>query len=100
MEVTEDLNTFLKDSKLFYHIHNSIYRDLQISEKNIFILTPERVLRLLAIFPDIDVDFFFYERQHISFCTFKEKAPFAIVFHYLIINLTTLQGGMLAINPS
>lgn len=61
MEVTEDLNTFLKDSKLFYHIHNSIYRDLQISEKNIFILTPERVLRLLAIFPDIDVDFFFYD---------------------------------------
>ena len=61
MEVTEDLNTFLKDSNLSYHIHNSIYRDLQISEKNIFILTPERVLRLLAIFPDIDVDFFFYD---------------------------------------
>lgn len=35
MEVTEDLNLFLKQSKLFYHIHNSIYRDLEISEKNI-----------------------------------------------------------------
>lgn len=61
MEVTEDLNLFLKQSKLFYHIHNSIYRDLEISEKNIFVLTPERVLRLLAIFPDITVDFFFYD---------------------------------------
>ena len=61
MEVTEDLNLFLKQSKLFYHIHNSIYRDLEISEKNIFVLTPERVLRMLAIFPDITVDFFFYD---------------------------------------
>ena len=61
MEVTEDLNLFLRDSKISYHIYNSIYRDLQISEKNIFVLTPERVLRLLAIFPDIDVDFFFYD---------------------------------------
>lgn len=61
MEVTEDLNLFLKQSKLFYHIHNSIYRDLEISEKNIFVLTPERVLRMLAIFPEITVDFFFYD---------------------------------------
>ena len=61
IEVTEDLNLFLKQSKLFYHIHNSIYRDLEISEKNIFVLTPERVLRMLAIFPDITVDFFFYD---------------------------------------
>lgn len=61
MEVTEDLNLFLKQSKLFYYIHNSIYRDLEISEKNIFVLTPERVLRMLAIFPDITVDFFFYD---------------------------------------
>lgn len=61
MEVTEDLNLFLKQSKLFYHIHNSIYRDLEISKKNIFVLTPERVLRMLAIFPDITVDFFFYD---------------------------------------
>lgn len=61
MEVTEDLNLFLRDSKISYHIYNSIYRDLQISEKNIFVLTPESVLRLLAIFPDIDVDFFFYD---------------------------------------
>lgn len=61
MEVTEDLNSFLKQTGLFYHIHNSIYRDLELSDKNIFVLTPERVLRLLAIFPDIAVDFFFYD---------------------------------------
>ena len=61
MEVTEDIESFLNERKLYYHIYNSIYRDLQISEKSIFILTPERVLRLLALFPDINIDFFFYD---------------------------------------
>ena len=61
MEVTEDLTDFCDIYGLEYGIVNSIYRDLEIKEKNIFVLTPERVLRLLALYPDLKLDFFFYD---------------------------------------
>lgn len=38
-----------------------MYRDLEIGDRNVFILTPERVLRLLALQPELIVDFFFYD---------------------------------------
>lgn len=40
---------------------NSVYRNLETGEKNMFILTPERVLRLLALYPDLDIQFFFFD---------------------------------------
>lgn len=61
MEVTDDLSSFCKKNSLEYTFVNSIYRDLEIGEKNIFILTPERVLRLLALYPDLEIQFFFYD---------------------------------------
>lgn len=61
MEVTEDLSQFFRQHQLPYKVHNSVYRDLEIADRNVFILTPERVLRLLALQPDISVDFFFYD---------------------------------------
>ncbi|MDE6758425.1 MAG: DEAD/DEAH box helicase [Clostridia bacterium] len=61
IEVTEDIEQFNSIHKFGYKIYNSIYRDLEVSERNIFILTPERVLRLLAIVPDIKIDFFFFD---------------------------------------
>ena len=61
MEVTEDLTGFCDIYGLEYGIVNSIYRDLEIKERNIFVLTPERVLRLLALYPDLKLDFFFYD---------------------------------------
>ena len=61
MEVTEDLSTFFKQHQLLYRVHNSVYRDLEIGDRNVFILTPERVLRLLALQPELIVDFFFYD---------------------------------------
>ncbi len=61
MEVTEDLSLFFKQHKLSYLVHNSVYRDLELGERNVFVLTPERVLRLLALQPDLEVDFFFYD---------------------------------------
>ncbi len=52
MEVTEDLNLFLRDSKISYHIYNSIYRDLQISEKEYFsFLTPEKSVAIVSNIP-------------------------------------------------
>ena len=61
IEVAEEINDFNDKHGLGYSIFNSIYKDLELSERNIFILTPERVLRLLAIKPDIKTDFFFFD---------------------------------------
>ncbi len=61
IEVTEEIDDFNEKHRLGYTIYNSIYKDLEISERNIFILTPERVLRLLAVVPDIELDFFFFD---------------------------------------
>lgn len=61
IEVTEEIDDINEKHSMGYTIYNSIYRDLELSERNIFILTPERVLRLLAIVPDIELDFFFFD---------------------------------------
>lgn len=61
MEVTEDLSLFFKQHQLLYRVHNSVYRDLELGDRNVFILTPERVLRLFALQPELTVDFFFYD---------------------------------------
>lgn len=79
MEVTEDLNAFFKNQNLQYSTYNSVYRDLELSGKNVFILTPERVLRLLALKPNLDIDFFFFDEiykidEDISLCN-EEDMP-------------------------
>ena len=61
IEVTEEIDDFNEKHSLGYTIYNSIYKDLELSGRNIFILTPERVLRLLAVVPDIELDFFFFD---------------------------------------
>lgn len=61
IEVTEDIENFNIQYNLGYSLYNSVYKDLELTERNIFILTPERVLRLLAIKPDIKIDFFFFD---------------------------------------
>lgn len=61
MEVTDELEALNDKHQLGYRLFNSIYRDIDISEHNIFVLTPERVIRLLAIIPDIKIDFFFFD---------------------------------------
>lgn len=60
MEVTDDLSSFCKKNNLKYNFVNSVYRDLEIGSKNIFVLTPERVLRLLALYPNLAIQFFFF----------------------------------------
>lgn len=61
MEVTEELEQFNDKVSLGFTLYNSVYKDINISDRNIFVLTPERVLRLLAIMPDIRLDFFFFD---------------------------------------
>lgn len=61
IEVTEEIDDFNIKHNLGYSIFNSVYKDLELSKRNIFVLTPERVLRLLAIVPDIELNFFFFD---------------------------------------
>ena len=61
IEVTEDIEDFNTRYDLGYSLYNSVYKDLELAERNVFILTPERVLRLLAIKPNIEIDFFFFD---------------------------------------
>lgn len=61
MEVMEDIEIFSKEHGLGYALFSSIYKDINLSDRNIFIFTPERVLRLFAIIPDIELDFFFFD---------------------------------------
>lgn len=61
IEVTEDIEDFNTRYDLGYSLYNSVYKDLEMTERNIFILTPERVLRLLAIKPNVEIDFFFFD---------------------------------------
>ncbi len=61
IEVTEDIEDFNTQYDLGYSLYNSVYKDLELAERNVFILTPERVLRLLAIKPNIEIDFFFFD---------------------------------------
>ena len=56
----EELN---RDNKMGYNVIKSI--DSEISqEKNIFVFTPERAMQLLANYPDIKIDFFFYDEMY------------------------------------
>ncbi len=61
IEVTEEIDDFNTKHNLGYGIYNSVYKDLELSKRNIFVLTPERVLRLLALKPEIEIDFFFFD---------------------------------------
>jgi len=59
-ENTEKIQSFVKANNLEYKIINNVYTKFSYNEKNIFILTPERALQILALFEGI-IDFFFFD---------------------------------------
>lgn len=64
MEVSQDLRAFFKEKQMTYSIYTSVYRDLELTEKNVFILTPERVLRLLSLREEIEPNFIFFDEVY------------------------------------
>lgn len=64
-EVTQDLDKFFEDKEFDYKIYSSVFRDMNIEQdsakKRVFVLTPERTVRLFALLPDIKIDLFFYD---------------------------------------
>ncbi len=57
----EELN---RDTKLGYRIIKSIDGEIDSQERKIFVFTPERAIQLIANYPDIKIDFFFYDEMY------------------------------------
>ena len=65
------MQNFVIDKRLNYNIINSVTEVIDPNEKNIFIFTPERAIQLMALYPDIKIDFFFFDEMY------KEDEDFA-----------------------
>lgn len=63
-ENTESINQLISSFKLEYNIVNNVYTGIDVEEKHIFILTPERTLKLLADNSSMQIDFFFFDEVY------------------------------------
>ena len=61
---TESVNQLIQELKLEYKIINNVYSGIEDTEKHIFILTPERALKLLADNANLSIDFFFFDEVY------------------------------------
>lgn len=53
-----------REKEMGYHVVKSIDNEIDGEQRNIFVFTPERTLQLLANYPDIEIDFFFYDEMY------------------------------------
>lgn len=60
-ENARSMARFVQENNLNYRIVKNVDTDLRIDDNNIFVFTPERVLQLIATYPDIKIDFFFFD---------------------------------------
>lgn len=63
-ENTESMNKLIQALELEYIIINNVYSKIDTNKKHIFILTPERTLKLLADNEDLNIDFFFFDEVY------------------------------------
>lgn len=56
-----EMLNFVKEKKLDYNVIKSVDSEIDFEKRNIFVFTPERTIQLLATYPDIEIDFFFYD---------------------------------------
>jgi hypothetical protein len=60
-ENARSMNRFVQENNLSYNIVKNVDMELDLDQSNIFVFTPERVLQLIATYPDIKIDFFFFD---------------------------------------
>lgn len=60
-ENTESINQMIRDLSLEYKVINNVYTGVEDRDNHIFILTPERALKLLADNSGLNIDFFFFD---------------------------------------
>ena len=63
-ENASEMIPFVKEKELDYHIIKSVDSEIDFCQRNIFVFTPERVLQLLATYPDVTIDFFFFDEMY------------------------------------
>ena len=57
----EEIN---REKEMGYNVIKSIDGEIKYQERNIFVFTPERAMQLLAHYPEIKIDFFFYDEMY------------------------------------
>lgn len=60
-ENTDNVKNMIKSLGSSYRIVNNVYSGIELTEKHIFILTPERALKLLSDNASLQIDFFFFD---------------------------------------
>ncbi|MCL4418014.1 MAG: DEAD/DEAH box helicase [Actinobacteria bacterium] len=63
-ENTANMKRFITDLDLNYSIVNNVYSKVDITSRNIYILTPERTLKLLSDHEALNIDFFFFDEVY------------------------------------
>lgn len=63
-ENTDSINQMIQGLELEYKVVNNVYSGIDDEEKHIFILTPERALKLLADNTNLNIDFFFFDEVY------------------------------------
>ena len=63
-ENTESIKDLINKLKSDYRIINNVYSGIDENNKHIFILTPERTLKLLSDYPKLNFDFFFFDEVY------------------------------------
>lgn len=60
-ENADSINQLIRDLSMEYKVINNVYSGIEEEDKHIFILTPERALKLLADNSFLHIDFFFMD---------------------------------------
>lgn len=63
-ENTDSINQLVRDLSMEYKVINNVYSGIEPEDKHIFILTPERALKLLADNSFLHIDFFFMDEVY------------------------------------
>lgn len=59
-----NMETLNREKEMGYKVIKSIDGEISSEERNIFVFTPERAMQLLANYPEIKLDFFFYDEMY------------------------------------
>ena len=64
LENARMMSDFVFNNKLTYHVVKTVDAVCDDGTPQIFVFTPERALQLIASFPDIKIDFFFFDEVY------------------------------------
>ena len=64
LENARMMSAFVSDNNLDYQIIKTVDSVVEDESKKIFVFTPERALQLIASFPDLKIDFFFFDEVY------------------------------------